>query len=246
MSTHDRSATSAAPAETPARTITRREAVARAAQLLGGAALVGGTRLLTACAGMPDRAAAAGGVGPFTAADVAFLDEIAETILPATSTPGAKAAQTGAFMALMATDAYSPRQRRIFRSGMRRIERACRRMHGVGFMEATPAQRLAVLAPLDAEQKALADAQEAAWHERLRATLAAPPAAAQTRERAREAAGPSARRPHYFRMMKELALLGYFTSEIGYTQAMRYVESPGRFDPCVPYHEGEPIWASHA
>ena len=36
---------------------------------------------------------------------------------------------------------------------------------------------------------------------------------------------------HYFRMMKELALLGYFTSEIGYTQAMRYVESPGRLGP---------------
>ena len=34
--------------------------------------------------------------------------------------------------------------------------------------------------------------------------------------------------------MKELALLGYFTSEIGYTKAMRYVESPGRFDPERP------------
>ena len=52
--------------------------------------------------------------------------------------------------------------------------------------------------------------------------------------------------PHYFRMMKELALLGYFTSEIGYTKAMRYVESPGRFDPCTPYTKGEPAWAPHA
>jgi len=51
---------------------------------------------------------------------------------------------------------------------------------------------------------------------------------------------------HYFRMMKELALLGYFTSEIGYTKAMRYVESPGRFDPCTPYTKGETDWASHA
>ena len=37
-------------------------------------------------------------------------------------------------------------------------------------------------------------------------------------------------------MMKELALLGYFTSEIGYTQAMRYIETPGRFDPARPTH----------
>src|SRR5918992_162196 len=51
---------------------------------------------------------------------------------------------------------------------------------------------------------------------------------------------------HYFRMMKELALLGYFTSEIGCTQAQRYIESPARYDPCVPYKPGEKAWAPHA
>jgi hypothetical protein len=51
---------------------------------------------------------------------------------------------------------------------------------------------------------------------------------------------------HYFRMMKELSLLGYFTSEIGCTQALRYIESPGRYDPCVPYKPGEKAWAGHA
>ena len=51
---------------------------------------------------------------------------------------------------------------------------------------------------------------------------------------------------HYFRMMKELALLGYFTSEIGYTRAQRYEESPGRFEPCIPYKAGERSWARHA
>jgi hypothetical protein len=47
-------------------------------------------------------------------------------------------------------------------------------------------------------------------------------------------------------MIKELTLLGYFTSEIGYTQALRYVETPGRFDPCVPYEPGDKAWAPHA
>ena len=51
---------------------------------------------------------------------------------------------------------------------------------------------------------------------------------------------------HYFRMMKELALLGYFTSEIGCTQAQRYLETPGRFDPCLRYTPGEKSWAPHA
>ena len=47
-------------------------------------------------------------------------------------------------------------------------------------------------------------------------------------------------------MIKELSLQGYFTSEIGYTQAMRYTETPGRFDPCAPYRPGEKLWAEHA
>ena len=61
------------------------------------------------------------------------------------------------------------------------------------------------------------------------------------------AAGPRVDEPvHYFRMMKELALLGYFTSEIGYTRAQRYIESPGRFDPCAPLAPGDKSWAPHA
>ena len=52
--------------------------------------------------------------------------------------------------------------------------------------------------------------------------------------------------PHYFRMMKELAMLGFFTSEVGYTKAMRYVESPGKYEPCAPYTAGETAWAPHA
>ena len=49
---------------------------------------------------------------------------------------------------------------------------------------------------------------------------------------------------HYFRMMKELTILGYFTSEIGATQALRYVAVPGRYEGCVPYTKGEKAWAT--
>ncbi|HMI49374.1 MAG TPA: gluconate 2-dehydrogenase subunit 3 family protein, partial [Gemmatimonadaceae bacterium] len=50
----------------------------------------------------------------------------------------------------------------------------------------------------------------------------------------------------YFRMMKELALLGYFTSEIGCTQAQVYEESPGNWQPCIPYKAGQKAYAGHA
>lgn len=48
---------------------------------------------------------------------------------------------------------------------------------------------------------------------------------------------------HYFRMMKELTLLGYFTSEIGATKALRFEDVPGRYDGCIPYKKGDGAWA---
>ena len=251
--------------------IDRREALRRVSFMLGGVALVGGTNLLAACekAGTPAArdSAAASPPGPFTAQDIAYLDEVAETILPATKTPGAKAAKTGAFMALMVTDSYSPSDQRIFRDGMQKLNAATQQAHKVDFMAATPEQRLAVLTQLDREQKQYMDARDAAVRAKrglppvpaAAPANAAPPgkeADAYLSDQRKENAGGQNSNPaptitgdapsHWFRMMKELALLGYFTSEIGYTQAQRYEETPGRWDPCLPYTKGEPAWAPHA
>ena len=210
-------------------TITRREMIERVTGLLG-VALVGGDRVLARSFDDEILAqATADGTSLFSAADVALLDEIAETMLPETSTPGAKAAKTGAFMALMVTDAYTDRQQQIFRAGLGQVDAACRNAHQVSFMQATAAQRLSVVEALDREQKSAMDAR-----------IQAP------RNRAPAAPAPPDEPAHYFRMMKELALLGYFTSEIGYTKAMRYREAPGRFDPCAPLLPGEKSWANHA
>src|SRR5260221_3092480 len=133
------------------RRINRGEAIRRVSALLGGVAFVGGSDLLAAAEKAGSAAARA--PGKFSAQDVAFLDEIAETILPETKTPGAKAAKTGAFMALMVTDSYSDAEQAVFRAGMRRVDDAAKKANNVSFMEATPQQRLAVLTRLDEEQK---------------------------------------------------------------------------------------------
>ena len=237
--------------------IDRREAIRRVTTLLGGVAFVGGHRLLDAST-LDAHARAARlvengkGVGPFTAADVAFLDEVADTILPATKTPGAKAAKVGAFMALMVTDTYDSGEQQTFRDGMASIDDAIKKANGVGFMRATRRQRLALLQELDREQKAHMDARDAARKARDAEKKAEAFVPDQRKEMApapgvNPAAAITADAPtHYFRMMKELTLLGYFTSAIGCMQAQRYVESPGRFDPCVPYTPGSRSWAPHA
>ena len=249
--------------------IDRREAIRRVTALLGGIALVGGNGLLIGC---KDRSTPLATDGKLTAQDAAFLDEVADTILPDTAkSPGAKAAKVGPFMALMVTDTYGPEDQEAFRAGMRTLDETSIKDNGVGFMQATPQQRLTLLEKLDREQKADGDARAARKKEREAqakqkagtATSGAKPDTGaalgdkrlpdERKENAPDAPDANAapaitKEPprHYFRMMKELALLGYFTSEIGYTKAMRYQESPGRFDPCTPYTKGEPAWAPHA
>ena len=214
----------------PAPTISRRDMIQRVTAMLGGVALVGGDELFAFTFDEAStRAAMMQGTGAFSAADVALLDEIAETILPETSTPGAKAAKTGAFMALMVTSAYTERDRDVFREGMRRLDEACKAASGASFISATPAQRLTLLEGLDREQKTAMEERASAPRSRAPAAASAPDTPA-----------------HYFRMMKELALLGYFTSEIGCTRAMRYIEAPGRYDPCAPHKPGDKSWAAHA
>ena len=240
--------------------INRREAIQRVTALLGGITLVGGSGLLTACERERPVIPAATPIGQFSVDDIAFLDEVADTILPDTSTPGARAATTGAFVALMVTDLYEPTEQTIVREGRRTLDDTCRKTHGVGFMQATPAQRLSLLETLDRDQKTHTDARDEARKERAKRDTT------KTEEgRAAERFLPDQRKEgspksevgaavaitadtpaHYFRMMKELTVVGYFTSEIGCTQALRYVESPGRFDPCVPYKPGEKAWAGHA
>jgi hypothetical protein len=47
----------------------------------------------------------------------------------------------------------------------------------------------------------------------------------------------------YFRLLKELVLLGYYTSEAGATRELRYAAVPGAFRGCVPLAEIGRAWA---
>lgn len=48
---------------------------------------------------------------------------------------------------------------------------------------------------------------------------------------------------HYYVMMKQLTIWGYFSSEIGSREALRFNPVPGRFEGCIPYVSGERAWA---
>src|ERR1700754_1205123 len=190
----------------------RRDAIARVSLLLGGT-ILGAEVFLSGCHNAPEKTI--GGVGVnFANDDIAYLDEISETILPATNTPGAKEAKVGEFMARIVKDCYTEKDQKIFLDGMQALNEASKKKSGKSYMESTPEQRHDLLVDLDKEQKAYTDKK-------------------QKDEPA-----------HYFRMMKELTLWGYFTSEPGATKALRYVAVPGKWEGCVDYKKGDKAWAT--
>lgn len=180
----------------------RKEAIRFISILLGGT-LVGAEAFLSGCKS-EDRNA-------FSTADVSYLDEIAEAILPETGTPGAKAAAVGSFMVTMVNDCYSEEEQVIFRNGMKQVDLDASAKFGKSFMKLTKDERHSLLTQIDNQQKEYNSKKD---------------------EKAPV---------HYFRMMKEITLLGYFTSEIGCTQARRYLPVPGKYIGCVDYKKGDKV-----
>ncbi|MBN9352103.1 MAG: gluconate 2-dehydrogenase subunit 3 family protein [Chitinophagaceae bacterium] len=184
----------------------RRDAIKSISILLGGT-VIGSTYFLSGCKANEKTSLV------FSPEDTSFLDEIAETILPETNTPGAKAARVGAFMIVMVNDCYEKEDQEIFHKGMKLLKDAARKKFDSPFMKLTPVQKTELLSALDKEQTTY-----------------------QKNKKPED-------RSHYFRMMKELTLLGYFTSETGCTKALRYVETPGSYNGDLSYKKGDRAWA---
>ncbi len=50
--------------------------------------------------------------------------------------------------------------------------------------------------------------------------------------------------PQFFLIFKELTMVGFFTSEVGATQVLRYEQVPGIYEGCVPFEEIGRTWAT--
>ena len=176
--------------------------------LATGTAFIGGDMFLSGCTNTPELGGAS-----FSEMDIAFLDEVGETILPKTSSPGAKDAAVGSLMTVMVNDCYKKEDQQVFHEGIRKLDEACNKKHQATFMKATPEQRTSLLVDLDKEAKEF--------------------------QKAKKPEEPA----HYFTMMKQLTLFGFFTSKPGATEALRHVAVPGKYDGAYPYKKGDRAWA---
>ena len=169
----------------------------------------------------------------FTADQDATVAELADTIIPTTTTPGAKAAKVNEVIDIILKDCYQPADQQRFVDGLTQTNKLSQDAYGKAFVQLDSAQKIEIVRKLEADAKQqLADMNTnkgAAKVENSQADLQMPNA--------------GKRYTPFFTILKDLTLTGYFTSEIGATQALEYVAVPGRYDGCVPLKPGQKAWA---
>lgn len=203
----------------------RRDAIGRVALIMGGA-VIGAEFFISGCKSTSTQVS-----DLFNADHVAFLNEVADTILPTTGSPGAKAANVGQFMTVMVRDCYTPQDQKTFLEGLTKLDDASKKQFSSKFLDLNPKQRTDLLVALDKEQQEFTERQYKVMD------------ADMEKHKGDTKYVPADMPNHYFRMIKELTLLGYFTSEVGATKALRYIETPGHYDGNLPYKKGDRAWA---
>jgi gluconate 2-dehydrogenase gamma chain len=196
----------------------RREVLQRSAAVLGytltGPVLAG---LMQGCKAKPEL-----GYKPqLFNEDQAFLvAELAEVIIPKTDTPGAKDAGVPAFIDGMVYEVYPADARENFMKGLAAFNEEAKKEYGDNFAECTIEQKNEFVKK---QHEALAGKTDAsdAWYK----------------------SGNKAAKP-FIVEMKELTLVGFFTSEPGATQTLQYNQVPGPFKGCVPLAEVGKTWAT--
>lgn len=167
----------------------------------------------------------------FTQAHRDLLAAIVDRIIPPTDTPGASAVGVPGFIEEVWTVCFSPEGKQQFLDELAAIDERAQARHGASFLACTSAQQQALLAQVDSE----------AFQPSPRTAPAPPPpdSVAWVWGEPAVASAP----PPFWQTVKRLTLLGYYTSEPGATQELRYEAVPGRYEGCLPFADVGRSWA---
>lgn len=142
---------------------------------------------------------------------IAMVDQI----IPATDTPGAKAARVNEFIDVILTEWASDAERRNFLNGLADVDKQSNTLFSRDFAAASPQQQLTLLRSLD-EAAAVARSVRKEY----------PPFW--------EAEGRDTQmQDDFFTVFKRMTLHGYYTSEIGFSQELQLRIIPGAQHGCV-------------
>jgi hypothetical protein len=171
----------------------------------------------------------------FTEENIKLLDEIGETIIPATSTsPGAKAAKIGTFMQVYITDCYTADEQNTFWYGVKKIKEISKSKYKSEFPKLALAQKKEILQTFQNESEE--------YEKNKGNNTAANGDAVQTGKS--DSGKMNNNSVHFYPRIKDLTLFGFFTSQPGAIKALRYIQTPGSYKGDVPYKQGDKAWAT--
>lgn len=206
----------------------RRDALSRVALLMGGT--LSAPTLMAFGEGLKTHQAV-GADFSLNDAQRALVAEIAEHIIPKTTTPGAKEAGVGPFIELMLKDCYKAQEQQNFLEGLADVDVKATKAHGKNFLQTSLADQVALLKMVEKETIELmksANVQQVKVGDNVDKEVIS---------------SKKLKGTPFWRLMKELTLFGYFTSEQGATQALDYVPIPGRYEGCIPLKPGQKAYA---
>jgi Gluconate 2-dehydrogenase subunit 3 len=242
--------------------ITRRDALQRIAWVLGGtlaASTVAGAMAENAFAwttttGASDQGPGARAARTLTAEQYALVTALVEHIIPRTDTPGARDVGVQKFVDDLLTDHYRAPERNKFLAGLQGVDVRALRKHKKKFTATTHGQQVAILTEMDKEAfpaKGMIAKQEKKEQPPPRDPVVGPgsggsgslaqPTAADV-DGATEEVRTEIASGWFWRRLKEITLVGYYTSKPGATQELR-VNPMGIWKGDMPYQTGQREWA---
>jgi len=135
-----------------------------------------------------------------------------EVMIPATETPGAKAAKVNEFIDLILTEWATEEERKIFLEGLAEADRKTDALFGRGFAAASAKEQATIVQVFDQELATLRNEELPKQVRPWELTLVLP----------------------FFAQMRRLTLVGYYTSPIGQEQELKVEIVPGELHGCVP------------
>ena len=144
---------------------------------------------------------------------------MAELIIPAAETPGAKGARVNEFMDLILTEWAHDDERQKFLDGLADVDKQSNALFGRDFVDCTPLQQETLLREMD-QKIAVERTKRSPGFSRTPAS-----------DDARFAGS-------FFQIFKMMTIYGYYTSEVGFTQELKLEIIPGHFHGCAPLDTG--------
>jgi gluconate 2-dehydrogenase gamma chain len=198
----------------------RREAIQRASMVLGytiaGPALLG---IMKGCKADPELA-----FKPafFTKDQALLIEELCEIIIPRTDTPGAKDAGVPMFIDRMLKEIYPKESQEAFIKNLTAFDDEARKTHGDVFIDCNAEDKMTFFKTQHDEviKNTNINTSTGFWSSAVKNS-----------------------KP-FLLELKELTLLGFFTSEPGATKVLQYKQVPGPYKGCVPLATVGKTWAT--